>query len=193
MPEQLIQRWLTGDQEAAAAIYQQHRARIYRLAYALLGNGADAEEVMQDTMVYALTRIERYQPERAALGTWLHAIAVSRCRDRQRRKKLPTISLTRWLGRGGDQTQDQPGPESSTIDQQNRHALWAALDQLSSKLREAIILRYWGGHTFQEMAYILDCPLPTAQSRVRLGYERLRKILDTTHPDASIPKGESLR
>lgn len=193
MSEQLIQRWLQGDQEAAAALYQQHRARIYRLAYALLGNEQDAEEVMQDTLTYALINIEKYQPERAALGTWLHAIAVSRCRDRHRRKTLPTTPLNRWLGSGGDQAENRPGPEGSTIGKEARHALWAALDRLDTKLREAIVLRYWGGHTYQEMAYVLDCPLPTAQSRVRSGYERLRKLLILVDPDASAPEGEDLR
>jgi RNA polymerase sigma-70 factor (ECF subfamily) len=193
MSEQLIQRWLQGDQEAAGLLYQQHRARIYRLAYALLSNEQDAEEVMQDTLTYALVNIEKYQPERAALSTWLHAIAVSRCRDRQRRKKQPTLSLGRWLGRGGDQSENQPGPEGATITKETRHALWAALDRLDVKQREAIVLRYWGGHTYREMAYILDCPLPTAQSRVRLGYERLRKLLILVDPDASTPQGETLR
>jgi DNA-directed RNA polymerase specialized sigma24 family protein len=40
-----------------------------------------------------------------------------------------------------------------------------------------VLLRYWAGHTYKEMAEILDCPLPTAQSRVRLAYQRLRVIL----------------
>jgi DNA-directed RNA polymerase specialized sigma24 family protein len=49
---------------------------------------------------------------------------------------------------------------------------------LSPQLREAILLRYWAGHTYQEMADILGCPLRTAQSRVRLAYQRLRVSLD---------------
>jgi DNA-directed RNA polymerase specialized sigma24 family protein len=48
---------------------------------------------------------------------------------------------------------------------------------LSQPLREAILLRYWADHTYQEMADILDCPLRTAQSRVRLAFDKLRDRL----------------
>jgi len=48
-------------------------------------------------------------------------------------------------------------------------------------LREAILLRYWAGHTYQEMADILGCPLRTAQSRVRLAYKQLRVVLAPAH------------
>lgn len=55
--------------------------------------------------------------------------------------------------------------------------VWQAVQNLTPQLREAILLRYWGDHTYQEMAAILDCPLRTAQSRVRLAYQQLRGFL----------------
>jgi RNA polymerase sigma-70 factor (ECF subfamily) len=55
--------------------------------------------------------------------------------------------------------------------------VWKVLDQISPQLREALVLRYWGGHTYAEIAQILRCPLPTAKSRVRLGYEQVTKLL----------------
>lgn len=188
MSEQLIQRWRdAGDEGAAEALYQAHHKRVYRLAFALLGNAADAEEVMQDTMVYALTRIKQYDPQRAAFTTWLHTITVSRCRDRARRKR------PFGAGVGGHQAlvDSASGPERMTIARENRQELLQALDQLSPKLREAIVLRYWSGHTYQEMAHILHCPLPTAQSRVRVAYEQLRKLLAPTGVPAL--GGENLR
>jgi RNA polymerase sigma-70 factor (ECF subfamily) len=178
MSEHLIRRWLTsGDESAAEALYRAHHVRVYRLAYGLLGDGDEAEEVMQDVMVYALTHLDRYDPQRAAFTTWLHAITVSRCRDRRRRKRLPSVPLGGWMGSGGDVATPAAGPERKAVVQENWHELWQALDQLNPKLREAIVLRYWGGHTYREMAQILSCPLPTAQSRVRLAYERLRELL----------------
>jgi RNA polymerase sigma-70 factor (ECF subfamily) len=191
MSEQLIQRWQQGDETAAEALYEAHSGRVFRLAYALLGNRDDAEEVMQDTMIYALTRINRYDPQRAAFATWLHTIAVSRCRDRGRRKRLPSISLGNWKDGGGDVAAPNSGPEEVTIGQENLHEIWQALEQLSPKLREAVVLRYWGNHTYQEMAQIMQCPLPTAQSRVRLAYERLRELL--TPAGVLALKGEGLR
>jgi RNA polymerase sigma-70 factor (ECF subfamily) len=192
MSNQLIQRWLEkGDEQAAEALYRTFRERVYRLAFALLGNGNDAEEVMQDTLVYALTRMDLYDPQRASFATWLNTIAVSRCRDRQRRKRLPKVSLGTWTGGDGDIRDNDSGPEAKAISREDQHELWNALDQLSPKLREAIILRYWSGHTYQEMAEILHCPLPTAQSRVRLAYEQLRKILSPSGVPAL--GGENLR
>jgi RNA polymerase sigma-70 factor (ECF subfamily) len=77
------------------------------------------------------------------------------------------------------------------VARESQWELWQALDRLSPKLREAVVLRYWGGHTYQEMAQILSCPLSTAQSRVRLAYEQLRRLL----APAAVPAlgGENLR
>ena len=193
MSDQMIQRWLTnGDERAAEALYQAHHERVYRLAYALLGDASDAEEVMQDAMVYALTRTDQFDPRRAAFTTWLHTITVSRCRDRKRRKRLPGVSLDGGAGSHNDDPADlADGPEATTIVRESQHELWQALGQLNPKLREALVLRYWSGHSYQEIAQILGCPLPTAQSRVRLAYEQLRKLLAPA--SVPIPSGENLR
>lgn len=192
MSDQWIQRWLNnGDERAAEALYQAHHKRVYRLAYALLGDAGDAEEVMQDTMVYALTHLKFFDAKRASFTTWLHIIAVSRCRDRQRRKRPAQIPLDGPMGGVGNTVNRAWGPEGTAIGRESRYELWQALNQLSPKLREAIVLRYWSGHTYQEMAEILRCPLPTAQSRVRLAYEQLRRLLDAA--DVPAMGGQNLR
>ena len=175
--EVLIERWRNGDERAAEALYNQYRESIYRLAYALLNDGGDAEEVMQDAMTYALTNIRRFDPSRAQFRTWLHTITVSRCRDRQRRKRLPSVSLTAWLKRGHDLPDSAPHPEHTVSRSEARSRVWQAIQTLKPALREAILLRYWAGHTYREMAEALGCPLPTAQSRVRLAYKQLRALL----------------
>ncbi|GAB4411331.1 MAG: RNA polymerase sigma factor RpoE [Anaerolineae bacterium] len=173
----LIQRWQGGDERAAEAIYHHHREATFRLAYGLLGNAADAEEAAQDALTYALIHINHFDPGRATFPTWLHTIAVSRCRDRQRRRWLPTFSLTQWLQRGQDAPDPAPSLERQAIQGETHSEVWQAVQNLSPQLREAILLRYWADHTYQEMAAILDCPLHTAQSRVRLAYDKLRAVL----------------
>ena len=79
----LIQRWQAGDQRAAEALYDHHREPVFRLAYVLLGDPADAEEAAQDALTYALVNIARYDPRRGRFTTWLHTITISRCRDRR--------------------------------------------------------------------------------------------------------------
>jgi RNA polymerase sigma-70 factor (ECF subfamily) len=178
--EVLIQRWQNGDEHAAEALYNHHREPIYRLAYGLLGDPADAEEAAQDALTYALVHIARYNPQRARFTTWLHTITVSRCRDRQRRRRLSSISLTAWLERGESLPAPVAEPERHVIQQEASSEVWTAIQALNPRQREAILLRYWAGHTYQEMAKIMNCPLPTAQSRLRLAYQRLRTALTST-------------
>ena len=96
----LIERWRANDTPAAEAIYNQYRDSIYRLAYGLLGEPADAEEVTQDALAYALINIKRYDPERASFATWLHTITISRCRDKRRCRRLSSVPLFTWLESG---------------------------------------------------------------------------------------------
>jgi len=178
--ERWIERWQTGDERAAKALYERFRASTYRLAYSLLGNAEDAEEATQDALTYALTNIHRFDPTRATFSTWLHTITVSRSRDRHRRRRAPVISLTRWLDRGHEPRAGRPGPEHRALAQETRREVWDALQALSPPLREAAVLRYWAGHTYREIADIMNCPVRTAQSRVRLAYKQLRTRLAPT-------------
>ncbi|MCP5097596.1 MAG: sigma-70 family RNA polymerase sigma factor [Chloroflexi bacterium] len=172
-----IERWQQGDERAAEAIYNAHRDPTFRLAYGLLANREDAEEVAQDALTYALVNIRRFDPSRAKFTTWLHTITVSRCRDKRRRKLLPSFSLTGLLQKGGDITDYEPLPESVTTTRETKSQVWEAVQRLKRPYREAVILRYWSGHTYREMAEILGCPVPTAQSRVRLAYTQLKTDL----------------
>ncbi len=175
--ESWIARWQEHDERAAESLYNHYRDSTFRLAYGLLGDAGYAEEAAQDALTYALINICRYDPERASFSTWLHTITVSRCRDRQRRKRLPGFSLTDWLDWGKDIADAGPEPEAQTIAAEANSALLTALQALTPLLREAILLRYWAGHTYKEMAEIMHCPLPTAQSRVRLAYQQLKTSL----------------
>lgn len=172
-----INRWRQGDERAAELLYSHFRDQTYRLAYGLLGHREDAEEVTQDALTYALINVKKYDRSKAAYSTWLHTITVSRCRDKRRRKILPSFSLTTWLQRGQDLPDNGPNPEQVTAVNETHSDLWQAVQGLKPNYREAIVLRYWAGHTYREMAEILDCPVPTAQSRVRLAYDKLKVVL----------------
>ena len=67
----LIQRWQQGDERAAEQLYNYHRDATYRLAYGLLSNREDAEEVAQDALTYALVNINRYDSSLSRFSTWL--------------------------------------------------------------------------------------------------------------------------
>ena len=108
-------------------------------------------------------------------------ITVSRCRDLLRKRRLLTISLTAWFRRGRDRPLPEPGPEEQIIRAEEQNTVWEAVQTLSPPLREAIVLRNWGGHTYKEIGEIVGCPLKTAQSRVRLAYQQLEKVLAQEH------------
>ena len=173
----LIRRWRAGDERAAQAIYDRFWDSSLGLAYSLLDDLADAEEVAQDALTYALTHIERYDPGRARFSTWLHTITVSRCRNKRRRRLLPTRSLLGWLRGGSDLADPAPGPEHLAEKAGTQDEVWAAIQQLSQPLREAVILRHWADFTFQEIAAMLGCSMRTAQSRVRLAHKKLDHLL----------------
>lgn len=175
--ETLVTRWKRGDEAAAEALYNLHRPRLYALAYSLLDDGAEADDVVQVTLVYALTNIARYSPDRASFNTWLHTIAISRCRDQLRRRRPFLFSLTHWLSGDRDITDWSAGQEQRTTRSETQGEVLQAVQSLSQPLREAVLLRFWAGHTFREMAEILGCPVATAQSRVRLAYQQLRAAL----------------
>jgi RNA polymerase sigma-70 factor (ECF subfamily) len=176
----LLERWRAGDQRAAEAIYNLHRERIFRLAYGLLGNTEDAEEAAQDALSYALLNIARFDPKRSKFTTWLHMITVSRSRDLYRKRRSPTLSLTAWLQRKGSLRAPGPGLEQMAEKSEMQNAVWDAVQELSPMLREAIVLRHWGRHTYQEIGEIAGCPMKTAQSRVRLAHQKLEQILAET-------------
>ena len=173
----LIERWLNGDEQAAEALYNQHRDRIFRLAYGLLGDPADAEEVAQDALKYALVNINRFDATKSQFSTWLHTITVSRCHDRLRRKRLPRLSLRNWLRQGQDVPDRTPTPERTAVTTETHTEIWQAVQSLSQPLREVVVLRFWAGHTYREIAEMLNCPAATVQSRIRLAYPHLRTAL----------------
>jgi RNA polymerase sigma-70 factor, ECF subfamily len=173
----LIERWQAGEERAAEAIYNQYRGATYGLAYALLGDSADAEEVAQDSMTYALTHINQYNPQQARFATWLHTITVSRCRNKRRRHFWPSVSLLAWLKGGGDAPDPAPEPERHTLQEATRNEVWQAIQTLSPPLREAILLRHWSDYTYQEIGEILGCSARVARSRVQSAHEQLEPLL----------------
>ena len=172
----LIQRCLSGDAYAGAELYQRWCGPVYRLAYAILRQEQDAEEVTQDVFVYALSRLASYDPAKAAFRTWLYTITISRSRNKLRRKRLPTIELGEWSENKAAEV-ERPFEEWAES-QAERMQVWAALGKLSPKLREAVALRYFENLTFPEIGQILNCPMRTIQSRVRLAHKELAKLLE---------------
>lgn len=172
----LLGRCLRGEEMAYVALYNEYAAMIYRLVYGLLQNKEDAEEVLQDSFEYAFRKLAQYNPHKSGLKTWLYQIAISRSRNKRRRKWLPTFSLSQMMGQ--DVTDmETPTPDEVAALSQTQQVVWAALGELSPKLRETAVLRYYDNLSYQEIGLILDIPPKTAESRVRLAHKALRELL----------------
>lgn len=172
----LIARCLAGEEGAYAALYNEYAAMIYRLIYSTLQHKEDAEEVLQDSFEYAFRRLDRYDANKSAFKTWLYQIAVSRCRNKRRRKWLATFSLSQ-LSYHQVQDKSTPAPDEVLSMNDRQRAVWEALGQLSPKLRQTAVLRYYEGLSYAEIGAILNIPAKTAESRMRLAHKGLRELL----------------
>lgn len=172
----LINCCIAGDDAAFTRLYEQYAAVIYRLAFSLLRNQEDAEEVLQDSFEYAFRKLRRYDPRKSAFKSWLFQIAISRCRNKRRRRRPVLVPLT-------DVTADEgavgklDAPDEILERSLQHQAIWDAVGQLSPKLREAAVLRYYEGFSYREIGRILGVPAKTAQSRMRLAQKALRDQL----------------
>lgn len=181
----LIERCLAGDTPAYAVLYQKHASYVYRLVYGLLQHREDAEEVLQDTFEYAFRRLDQFDPQKSAFKTWLYRIAISRSRNKRRRKWLPTFSIHQLLTGDGTELseprdipdRETPAPEEHLELTGRQKLVWEAIGQLSDKLRETAVLRYYEGFSYQEIGAVLGIPPKTAESRMRLAHKALKELL----------------
>jgi RNA polymerase sigma-70 factor (ECF subfamily) len=180
VPDDLLVRCLAGEESAYLAVYNQYAAAIYRLCYSLLQDRQDAEEVLQDSFEYAFRKLDQYDARKAGFKTWLYQIAISRCHNKRRRKWLPTFSIN-WQVREEIADTETPTPaemmaHTESLNEQQQ-LVWEALNQLTPKLRETAVLRYYEGLSYNEIGQILSIPPKTAESRMRLAHKALRELL----------------
>lgn len=176
--ETLIEQCLKGGQAGFAGLYDLFAPGIYRLCYSLLLNREDAEDVTQETFVYAFKNLRRYNSKLSAFKTWLYTIAICRCRNMYRRSRPLLLDISGLLGSTLPAPRSET-PEAALVHQTAKDEVEKALSSLSPRLREAVVLRYGHGLTYREMADVMGCPQKTAESRVRLAHDTLRGML---HP-----------
>lgn len=168
----IVQRVLGGDVEAFSMLVERYYDHYVRFATHLVGNREDAEEVVQDTFLRAYRALGRYE-ERERFGAWMLRILVNRARTvsamGRRREKLFPEQI------------DESLPEAAEAHPAERAALREevsrALAQLGSDQREAFLLHYVEGLSYEEMAAITGSGISALKMRVKRSCERLREIL----------------
>jgi RNA polymerase sigma-70 factor, ECF subfamily len=144
-----------------------HGSALYRMAYRMMGDRHDAEDIVQETYRSAWTSRRGYQPGHSQRA-WLASILRRRVVDRWRRHPLPTAS-------GGDYTLDVEVNGADPLAEEFTDEMQHALNRLPVELRESLLLVVVGELTHQEVANLLGVPLGTVLSRVSRARERLRE------------------
>lgn len=158
-----------SDQEALGEIYRRHAGSVLNLAARVAGSTSLAEEVVQDVFTTIWRSPETFDPDRGSLRSLLMAIAhrksVDRVRSEVSRRRRET---------GSDLPVESRSPESEVWQLMVAENVQQAMGTLPAGERRAIELAYFGGHTYREVAKLLDEPEGTVKTRIRTGLRRLR-------------------
>jgi RNA polymerase sigma-70 factor (ECF subfamily) len=174
----LLAQIARAQMDALDELYDRYNRLVFSVAYAILGDHAIAEEVTMDVFVRVWQRAKTYQPERGKVSTWLIAIARHQAIDVLRwNKRQPQAGSLDW-----DIPSSQNGfalraPEERAELSLERKRVFEALAQLPDEQRQALALAYFKGYTHSQIAEVLKEPLGTVKTRIRLGMQKLRKLL----------------
>ena len=175
---ELMARAAAADERAMTELYDRYGTLVYTVAYRIVGQRADAEEVVVDAFTQAWREAARFEAERGSVAAWLTMIARSRALDlvraRGRRERLAADAAAGTDGGSGEQ--DAPAADRAE-DDERRWVVKLALEGLSAPQRQAIELAFFEGLSQSEIAERLNEPLGTVKTRVRLGMQKLRESL----------------
>ena len=166
-----IGRWR---EDALAEVYRRHGGAAFALARRLLYDRQLAEEVLQEVFLRLWNTPERFDPERGSLRAYLlaqtHGRAVDLLRSEAARRRREEREARESTAFGDD-------IEREVIDLTVSEKVKEVVAGLPTDERQAIELAYFGGHTYRQVAVMLDAPEGTVKSRIRSGLRRLRTDL----------------
>ncbi len=171
---QLVTSIARYSEVALAEAYRRHGGAVYGLAKRVLNNPTEAEDVTQEVFLRLWNEPDRFDADRGSLRSFLLAQAHGRAVDAVR------SSSSRRLREARDAMRTAEGAYDL------QHEVWdlavadqvaAAMGELSGEERRAIELAYFDGHTYREVATLLDQPEGTVKSRIRNGMRRMRAVL----------------
>ena len=155
---ELVAAIAAGDQSAARELLNRHLTRLLNVAYRLLGNRDDAEEVVQDVFLKVWTHAVKWEPGRAKFETWMHRVTLNLCYDRLRRRKEVNVEEM------PDQTDERPGPAETLQQSQIAMQVRAAMQELPERQRAALTLCHLQGVSNIEAAQIMEISVEAVES-----------------------------
>jgi RNA polymerase sigma-70 factor (ECF subfamily) len=162
-----------GDCGAFAALYDRTAATVYGTVRRVLRDPTQSEEVVQEALLEAWRTAGRFDPRRGSALAWLTTIAHHRAVDRVRAEHNAAERERRILT---EQVAYDEVAESAQVNL-DRERVRRCLAALTDLQRETVVLAYYGGYTYREVATLLDVPTGTIKTRMRDGLIRLRDCL----------------
>ena len=163
-------------------VVDNHSARVFRLAYRLTGNRADAEDLTQEVFVRVFRSLDSFTP--GTFEGWLHRITTNLFLDQARRRSRIRFDS---LGAYGDDREARlpgrvPAPDHQVIEGLFDDDVEAALLALAPEFRAAVVLCDIEGLSYEEIASVLGLKLGTVRSRIHRGRQQLRRALAHREP-----------
>jgi len=173
----LVERCRRGDLLAFEELYRAHAGRLFSVACRMLGNTADAEDLLQEIFLTAHRKLESFRGE-SSLGTWLYRLATNQCLDYLRSRAARAGHVTDALD--DDPTLADAGSNRLADQTVTKMDLERALARLPEGCRAAFVLHDIEGLEHREVGDVLGIAEGTSKSQVHKARLRLRAILRET-------------
>ena len=177
----LIRRLKARDERALEELYDLLAPWVLGLAFRILQDEDEAEEVVADAFAQVWRRVDKHESERGPLVPWILAIARNRALDALRRRRRSWRKAQRWERAHSAEQGADAGPalhEASVPGWPLHREVHAALAALPEEQRRVVLLAYFEGLTHSEIARRLDQPLGTVKTRLRIAHQKLSAALD---------------
>ncbi|MGD9984812.1 MAG: sigma-70 family RNA polymerase sigma factor [Porticoccaceae bacterium] len=172
--EVLLRRIAGGDAPAFRQLTARHAPRVLAVARRTLGDGAEAEDIVQEVFVRLWQHAGRWQPGRAQLATWLHRVTVNLCLNHLQRVRNRTEPLD---AEALEATAAPDSVEGDVSAAERRRLVHAAVAQLPARQRAAVALFYTAGASTAEAAAALELSVKATESLLVRARRKLRERL----------------
>lgn len=174
--EEILVHLRAGESWAMAALYDRYARLVFSLALKILNDRAVAEEVVQEVFVKVWRRAAEYRSDRGKFSSWIGGIAHNQAIDELRRRRVrPGVADGESVEL--DVVDDGPVPFDRAVQSIEHRRITDALKRIPPEQRQPIELAYFEGMTQQEIAGRLREPLGTIKTRMRLGMQKLKTLL----------------
>jgi len=159
-------------------IFRNYKDMVFKTAYLMTGDAEEAEDILQDVFVKVHKSWNKFNPEKGGLYTWIHRITVNHCISNRRRKQSVDVSLDKLEEQGFEfSAANLDIPEELLMKQEESRRIWLAMNALDAKHRSVIVLRYYEGLPYEDIAQTLQVPVGTVKSRLNTAMQTLRREL----------------